>query len=251
MLTEHRIREGMAVSDADRALIPRKEEFQEMQKEYRESPTNFIDVTSKLQSIVDGYKEGTYFMIDKNHFDANAVFSNPIPGRRKLLEFRLHCQGHDSERLTDSSETTSGGNPRNFIMSASRYFCIEIIDDKYSRGILQESPEFQMTFSSPLIQVTRATYGLLNDSTKVIDVTPEVQNFVKGRVLRIDGEVKLDEVFPYDPAPGIRKQLRIDYCTKGFAGNLRVREKKGFLSAAMELGFQPIPPRDDYEDEYN
>ena len=47
-----------------------------------------------------------------------------------------------------------------------------------------------------------------------------------------------------DPCPGTRKQLTVEYITRGFNGNLRIRERDGFLVAALELGYAPLPPRD-------
>jgi hypothetical protein len=48
-----------------------------------------------------------------------------------------------------------------------------------------------------------------------------------------------------DPCFGVNKVLRIFYSTRGFTGALRVREKGGVLSAAVEIGFPPEIPRDD------
>ena len=48
-----------------------------------------------------------------------------------------------------------------------------------------------------------------------------------------------------DPCPGTRKTLTVEYVTRGFNGNLRIREKDGYLVAALELGYAPLPPRDE------
>ena len=48
-----------------------------------------------------------------------------------------------------------------------------------------------------------------------------------------------------DPCPGVRKSLRVQYITRGFNGNLRIRERGGHLVAALELGYAPLPPRDE------
>ena len=37
----------------------------------------------------------------------------------------------------------------------------------------------------------------------------------------------------------MRKILKIFYCTRGFQGAVRVREKDGCLVAAVEIGFEP------------
>ena len=42
-----------------------------------------------------------------------------------------------------------------------------------------------------------------------------------------------------DPCLGVRKVLKIFYCTRGFQGAMRVREKDGCLVAAVEIGFEP------------
>jgi hypothetical protein len=42
-----------------------------------------------------------------------------------------------------------------------------------------------------------------------------------------------------DPCLGVRKVLKIYYCTRGFQGAIRVREKNGLLVAPVEIGFEP------------
>ena len=55
-----------------------------------------------------------------------------------------------------------------------------------------------------VIMVTRATYGELasGDSSKVIDVTNDVQGLVRGRTLLIDRDRDLNAFFRWDPSPG-------------------------------------------------
>lgn len=97
-------------------------------------------------------------------------------------------------------------------------------------------------------------------------MTTEVQGLVKGRFLEIDrkyevtavvlcrGEcfvfrrLNLDKLFT-NPCRGLRKQLKIDYLTRGFSGSIRVRERNDLLVATVELGYPPVPPRDDGADD--
>lgn len=113
------------------------------------------------------------------------------------------------------------------------------------RGVMQESLIFQTDYAAPLIIIKRATYGELNNLTKCIDVTGEIQGQVRGRVLLIEREVDLHRLFKMDPSPGRKKQLIISYMARGFTGNIRVREKEDCLVAAIELGYPPMPPPDD------
>ena len=71
---------------------------------------------------------------------------------------------------------------------------------------------------------------------------------VEGRKLVIDSKSNLNDVFG-DPCPGTRKSLRVHYVTRGFNGNLRIRERDGYLVAALELGYAPLPPRDEAADD--
>ena len=66
-----------------------------------------------------------------------------------------------------------------------------------------------------------------------------------GRSLIIEPTEDLNKLFLKDPSPGKRKQLRIEYVTRGFTGNLRIRELDDRLTAAVELGYPPLPPPDD------
>ena len=106
---------------------------------------------------------------------------------------------------------------------------------------------FRTDNASPIIIVTRATYGDIDcgDVSKIIDVTLDLQAQVKDRTLVLEREVNLNKLFRRDPSPGKRKQLHVAYLTRGFTGNLRVREKDDCLVASVELGYPPVPPPDD------
>eukprot|EP01034_Spumella_vulgaris_P024631 gene24631-30999_t len=115
---------------------------------------------------------------------------------------------------------------------------------------MAESLTFRTDNASPIIIVTKATYGEFNpinprDVSRMVDVTSEIQNQVRGRELVIDTDRNLNKMFLIDPSPGKRKQLRVEYVTRGFTGNLRVREKDDCLVAGIELGYPPVPPPDD------
>lgn len=68
---------------------------------------------------------------------------------------------------------------------------------------------------------------------------------VVGRSLTIERDVNLSKTFKKDPSVGKRKLLKINYITRGFSGNLRVREKDDCLVASVQLGYPPVPPPDD------
>jgi hypothetical protein len=76
----------------------------------------------------------------------------------------------------------------------------------------------------------------------------ELQALVTGRILRVCQDVNLDKVFSKDPALGLRKQLSFKFTTLGFRGNLRVRERDNLLVAGIQLGYPPVPPRDEFQD---
>jgi hypothetical protein len=46
----------------------------------------------------------------------------------KLLSVTLISQGHDSERFTSSIETTSAGDPLNFISGKNAHYLITVVD---------------------------------------------------------------------------------------------------------------------------
>ena len=178
----------------------------------------------------------------------------------------VDCQGHDSERMTETFEMMDTGFARNFITVKKQRFNIAVedvlISDKITKakknieevkpgsqivykGQMQESLIFQTDYAAPLIIIKRATYGELNDLSKCIDVTALIQAQVKGRVLQLDTNVPLQSLFFKDPSPGRKKQLHIHYINRGFIGNVRVREKNDCLVAKIELGYPPLPPPDD------
>jgi hypothetical protein len=161
----------------------------------------------------------------------------------------LDCQGHDSERTTDSTEMMDTGYSRNFItVKLSRYNIIVDDDPVTGAGVMREALDFKTDVGMPVIIITRATYGEFTpdkDMSKLIDVTNDVQGMVVGRSLVIERDINLNKYFHIDPSPGKRKHLRINYLTKGFTGNVRVREKGDCLVAGIELGYPPVAPPDD------
>ncbi len=48
-----------------------------------------------------------------------------------------------------------------------------------------------------------------------------------------------------NPCVGIRKALKFQYVTRGILGCIRVREKDDNLIANVEIGYMPVPPRDE------
>ena len=243
---EHRIREGFRCQAEDVKLFKSKKDLVAQKELFMNLPTNFIDISVKLQKIAD--KGGIALLLDKLTFDPNFTFGNPSPGTPKILEVLLDCQGHDSERTTDSVEMMDTGYTRNFItVKMSRYNIVVDYDPVTGAGVMRESLDFKTELGMPVIIITRATYGEMsaNDTSKIIDVTNDIQAQVVGRSLTIEREVNLNKLFHWDPSPGKRKHLKIHYLTKGFTGNVRVREKEDCLVAGIELGYPPVAPPDD------
>jgi len=228
------------------ALFKSKGHLLHMREVFRSLPTAFVDVSIKMQQIADD--GGMALFLNKDEFDPNAAFGNPSPGTPKILEVSLDCQGHDAERLTESNEMMDNGYARNFITVKKGRFNIVVEDEPLTgKGCMETHLEFRSELCTPVIIVTRATYGEVDsgDASKLIDVTNDVQGLVQGRTLLIERDLDLNAFFRWDPSPGKRKQLQIHYVTKGFTGNLRVREKNDGLVAAIELGYPPLPPPDD------
>jgi hypothetical protein len=246
---EHRKANGQHPDQEDIKLLYQKELMITDFALLRDAEVGFVDIRDKVQRLAD--QGGNILEWHKDRFDANAAFGNPQPGRPKLLEVSLESPGHDAERETDSQEMTASGHPRNFITNKSGKFCIAVSDiegrghsSKLAFGKLRESLVFKTDQAAPTIFITRATYGILRDPQRVVDVTLEVQNLVKGKMLHIGTEVDLNEEFSKDPCPGMRKQLRICYVTRGYLGAVRVREQNDLFITNIELGYPPVAEAD-------
>ncbi len=240
---EHRKREGIPLTPQEFLLVKKKEYYQQQKEIFMNAEIKFIDISMKLQKIADLGKNRLYLV--PIEFDPNAIFGNPYPGMPKILECHLDCQGHDSERMTESNEMTETGYTRNYVTVKTARFNIVVEDNEQGEGILTEPLDFATECSAPIIIIIRATYGVLGDMTKIVDVTSEIQGLVRGNSLVIEREFNLNDLFKMDPAPGRQKELSIEYITRGFQGNLRVREKNDLLVAGIELGYPPLPPPDD------
>jgi len=267
---EHTKRQGVVLTGKEVVFLKSKASLLGYRDTLSKASTCFIDVRAKLQLLCDQASNGgTHFLLNKDTFDPNAYFGNPYPAgvdlHLKLLECQLDCQGHDSERMTETQDMQDTGYMRNFITAKNSRFSVLVEDELHQplqtagesaatpryRGRMKESLEFNTGYSSPIIVVTRATYGEIGsesdsrDMSKCIDVTSEVQNKVVGRMLVIEQSEDLNKLFMKDPSPGKRKKLRIEYVTRGITGNLRVRVADDKLVASIELGYPPVPPPDD------
>ena len=246
---EHRKANGQHPNQEELKLLLQKDTMKSDFELLRDAEIGFVDIRDKVQRLAD--QGGHILEWHKDRFDANAAFGNPQPGKPKLLELSLESPGHDAERETDSQEMTASGHPRNFITNKSGKFCIAVRDiegaghsAQLPYGRLRETLLFQTNQSAPTIFITRATYGILSDPQRVVDVTLEVQTMVRGKILHIGPEVDLDAAFSKDPCPGMRKQLRICYVTRGFIGAVRVREKEDLFITNVELGYPPVAEAD-------
>lgn len=233
----HRRSVGLPIKVSDRLFIKERQKFVLERNDLKSVSPKHVDVTFKVQLMV-GAQGGFELRMDKDKFDPNFTFGNPIPGCYKLLEVSLVCCGHDSEMRADSKEITSKGFLRNFILGKKARFLISVRDDAEGKGVMSESLLFQTLNVLPLMHIEKALFGHPSNNVKQFDVTSTIQNMVTGRLLEIGTEVDLAKTFG-DPCPGVRKVLKIFYCTRGFQGAVRVREKKGCLVAAVEIGFAP------------
>jgi hypothetical protein len=125
-MIDHRRVQGLPVQPEDILFLRNRGLLLEQRTIYQNAPTKFIDVSEKLQRLAD---KGRYQLhLDKDSFDPNTVFGNPSPGHPKILEVLIDCQGHDSERLTDSVEMMDTGFTRNFITVKKNRFNIPVND---------------------------------------------------------------------------------------------------------------------------
>ena len=239
---EHRQANGQPPSREEKPLLDKKAALVQEREGLLTAEPIFLDIREKIQRICD--KAGRHFLLHKDRFDPNYQFGNPTPGRSKLLEIQLESPGHDSERTTDSTEMTASGHPRNFITNKSNRFIIVCQDQPDGKGVMAETVEFTTDLAAPVISITRATYGFLKDPRFTVDVTTEIQARVVDRKLRIPTDLPLDKIFSKDPSPGIRKQLKVEYVTRGFVGAVRVREVKDQFVSSVELGYPPVPLED-------
>ena len=245
---EHRKMNGHMPNAEELDVQRQKDQLKKDFIDLRDAEISFVDIRDKLQRLCDA--GGPLLELHADRFDCNAAFGNPAPGKPKILEISVESPGHDAERETDSEEMTSSGHPRNFITNKSAKFCVAVQEIKdeglggTAKGKLRETVRFSTDLSAPVIHITRATYGILDDPLRVIDCSLEVQSMVKGRMLHIGTEVNLTKAFSKDPCPGMRKQLRVEYVTRGFIGQVRVREKDDVFITNVELGYPPVPMAD-------
>eukprot|EP01042_Synura_sphagnicola_P003486 gene3486-4331_t len=157
-------------------IIEHRSEMAELQN----IPVGFQDVTSQLQRVAD-QQGGLSLVLEKGVFDPNAVFGNPLPGHRKILEANVLCPGHDSEARAESHEISRSGVPINFIMRKRERFLAAVVDDESGVGQLTESLQLETHNALPLLQIDRAMYECIDDKKKAFDVTSVMQSFVKGR----------------------------------------------------------------------
>lgn len=244
---EHRKANGRMPKAEEMDLLRKKDKVEADLKALRDSDINFVDIRDKMQRLCDA--SGAHILLHKDRFDPNGSFGNPTPGVPKMLEIMLESPGHDAERETDSMEMTSSGHPRNFITNKSAKILIPVGDVAGGaagtlKGEMEESLDFHTDMAAPVVHISRATYGILDDSSRVVDVTLEVQSMVEGRKLHIGTDVDLTKAFSKDPCPGMRKKLRIAYVTRGFIGAVRVRERNDLFATTIELGYPAVAGED-------
>ena len=231
---DYRIQQGLEVTAEDLSLRRLKALLIQNQQRLRNLPIQFVNITSIVQKLAD--KNVFDLHLESENFDPNKAFSNPLPGEVKMLEVNIRVLGHDSERMTSSSETTLKGFPRNFVSGCFQRFLIEVTDDVTGRGVMASPLHFSCKLAFAPIVIQNAVYGYLKDLSQVLDVTREVQGLVDIHGLTLPVDLNLNQLFT-NPSPGSLKQLRISYMSRGIKGCIRVREHSDRLSAKVQLGY--------------
>ena len=172
--------------------------------------------------------------------DLNAIFGNPTPGQTKLLSIDYVIVGHDAERKTEASESTSSGYEANFINQRKGRLQQLVDEDDRGRASCEESVLLGIPTILPSIEVRYASYGHPTNPNQVWNVTSEMRalaNQQGGQRLHIDTTMSLYDLFG-DPCVGMRKKLTIRYYVRGFHGCTTVEERpQNHLSTDIALGF--------------
>ena len=198
------------------------------------------DVPAWARALLRGKEE---FGIDLERVDdLNAIFGNPAPGRLKLLCVDYLVVGHDAERRTLDSDTTSTGFEANFISQREGQLAVAVSDDAVGRGLCDDSIVLGVPTVLPSIEVRYAAYGNYNNPSEMWDVTAPIKalcNAGGGKRIHISAEEDLDKLLG-DPCRGIRKKLSIKYYVRGLRGCCRVDETTmNHLRTDLVLGFPP------------
>ena len=104
----------------------------------------------------------------------------PIPPQLRITYTVL---GHDSERMTLSSEITyPSGFPRNFIMPRNDKYCAEVLERGDGFAELVQDVYVVCPKVLPTLDITQGFYGHLTNYRKVFDVTAELRqlSFLQG-----------------------------------------------------------------------
>lgn len=206
--------------------------------------------THHLGSIASSSVTSSADLNESGYYNLNSIASDSLitqdGGTMKLLCVSLLSQGHDSERLTSSVETTSAGDPLNFISGSNARFLITVMDKGDGIYRLTEDLSFYADTVTPIINIKKASYGKLDNMSQLLDVTSELQMMVKNRALNFKTEFNLNDIFSTDPCPGQQKQLKVNYNVLGFQGRLRVKcdLDSNCLLGTLELGYIPVNPPD-------
>ena len=134
----------------------------------------FVDVSEKVQLRVEESGGGKIDYTTTE--DLNELFSNPNPGFPKQLRISYTVLGHDSERMTLSSEITyPSGFPRNFIMPRNDKYCAEVVERPGGFAELIQDVYVVCPKVLPTLDITQGFYGHLTNYRKVFDVTAELR----------------------------------------------------------------------------
>jgi len=236
----HKKRSGLPVKKEELAKLWKVEGLKKWYDYWDTAPEESVDITGRVQQMVEE-TGGQMLEINPETIDLEAEFGSPLPGQHKVLHIEYSIIGHDSEMLTSSEEVTENGYPKNFIRQKKGLELVTVLEDEeHSIPTLQEHIQITAPRCLALIECDKAVYGHRFDTRRVYDVTAQVN----GRILRsgghqffIDDCEELNMIFG-DPCPGVRKKLWVKYCTRGFAGSMRVENINDYPQSTIQLGYR-------------
>eukprot|EP00903_Cladosiphon_okamuranus_P020991 g19283.t1 len=207
--------------------------------EYLKTVTpRYVDVRACLQARVEEFGGGVLELVAAK-IDANQLFGNPLPGKKKELRVRYLVVGHDSERLTSLEETTSSGYPRNYILQRKGEVVVQAWDDRMKRGILENDVLVYSPKVLSVVEILTSSYGHPRNATKTYDISSKLRQMIErqgGEKLVIDCKTDLVKLFD-EPCRGVRKKIKITYVARGLNGMVRVNEIDQHLVADIIVGY--------------
>eukprot|EP00949_MAST-11_sp_MAST-11-sp1_P003716 g3716.t1 len=206
----------------------------------RQSPTfkegKVEDVTAVVQALVDAGGMGQEIFISSHERLIDVLGVDPCPGSEKVLHIFYDARGIPSRRVVHT--TPNGEYLQETLRARAQSFRAGRMN-RFSRSHLQGN------LHKPRIVIDSAIYGHKTDKMKQLQVTQAVQHLVDksdGRMLRLDVETDLNELFGGDPNPrGLRAELKIRYHIPSFFTRLCLRVRENKLGTDIKVGWPTFP----------